>query len=127
MSYPRTPGRWLGPLALAIALVAVLAIITSTTGTKEAESPRETSTAKERERGDSERKEQPAREEETTSTGADGETETTPEKKTYTVQPGDTLAGIAEETGVAIEELERLNPGIDSSSLSIGQEIRLAR
>ena len=66
---------------------------------------------------------------EETSTGGEEKTSTTPKpgRKTYTVRPGDTLAGIAESTGVSIEELQELNPGVDSNSLSIGQELRLAR
>lgn len=128
MSYPRSPARWLGPLALAAALAAVLAIVTTSTGTEEADSPRPSSPSQEQGGGGSERRDRPAEETGQTSTdGDDGATETAPRRKTYTVKAGDTLAGIAEETGVPIEEIERLNPGVDASSLSIGQEIRLAR
>jgi len=119
MSYSRSPARWLGPLALAVALAAVLAIVTASTGTEDSEKSRATSTAKESERGDR----QAGERDQEASTDAEAK----PKRKTYRVKPGDTLAGIAEETGVPIEELERLNPDIDSSSLSIGQEIRLAR
>ncbi len=125
MSYPRSPARWLGPLALVAALAAVLAIVTASTGTEEPGS-RSTSRSQEQGAGGSERRERPGEDTGRTSTGAGG-TETAPKRKTYRVKPGDTLAGIAEETGVPIEEIERLNPDIDSSSLSIGQEIRLAR
>jgi hypothetical protein len=44
--------------------------------------------------------------------------------KYYTVQPGDTLSGIAKETGVPLETLRRLN-GISGSIIKSGQKIRL--
>lgn len=44
---------------------------------------------------------------------------------TYTVKSGDTLAGIAEQLGVSLEDLRAANPGIDAAALSVGQSIRL--
>lgn len=123
MSSRRSPARWLGPLALMAALVAVFAIYSATFGEEsgsESSSPatesRTTETGSKKRSGD----------EAKTST-TEAKTSTTPAKKTYTVRPGDTLAGIAESTGVSVEELQELNPGVDSNSLSIGQELRLAR
>ena len=43
----------------------------------------------------------------------------------YVVKQGDTLGGIAEETGVPVERLEELNPGLDQFSLVAGQRIKL--
>jgi len=43
----------------------------------------------------------------------------------YIVQPGDTLAGIAEGYCVTIEEIQRLNNIVDAASLSIGDELRI--
>lgn len=43
----------------------------------------------------------------------------------YVVQEGDTLGAISEETGVPIERLEELNPGLDQFSLVAGQRIKL--
>ena len=43
----------------------------------------------------------------------------------YTVKSGDTLAGIAERFGVSLDDLRAANPNINSSSLSIGQSVRL--
>lgn len=40
---------------------------------------------------------------------------------TYTVKPNDTLSGIATSLGVTLEDLMAANPGVDSSSLSVGQ------
>lgn len=126
MSYSRSPGRWLGPLALLAALVAVFVIFNATTGDEEpAQTARQTSTDAKKKDGDG-KKSTTGKEE---ASGGGATTATTPKsgKKTYTVRPGDTLAGIAESTGVSIEEIQELNPDVDSNSLSIGQELRLAR
>lgn len=45
--------------------------------------------------------------------------------KTYSVQPGDSLTSIAEEFGISIKRIERLNPGIDAQTLNEGQELKL--
>jgi LysM repeat protein len=123
MSHRRSPARWLGPLALLAALAAVFAIVSATTGGGGSSEPARQ--AEERPKDDDTKT---STDRQTTSTG-ETETTTTPksERKTYTVRPGDTLAGIAEETGVSIQEIQELNPGVDSNSLAIGQELRLAR
>lgn len=43
----------------------------------------------------------------------------------YTVQTGDTFGSISAKTGVPVAELERLNPGVSSSALQIGQKLRV--
>jgi hypothetical protein len=43
----------------------------------------------------------------------------------YTVAAGDTFGTIASKNGTSVAELERLNPGIKSTSLFIGQKIRV--
>ena len=43
----------------------------------------------------------------------------------YVVKAGDTLAGIAVRFGVGLDDLQTLNPSLDASRLSIGQQIRL--
>jgi LysM repeat protein len=48
-----------------------------------------------------------------------------PPVHTYTVQSGDTLAGIAAKTGTSVTRLEQLNPGIDPTALRVGQNIRV--
>lgn len=45
--------------------------------------------------------------------------------KRYTVEPGDTPSGIAEKTGVPLEELLDLNPEVDPQTLTPGQKLRL--
>jgi LysM domain len=43
----------------------------------------------------------------------------------YVVQEGDTLDGIAEKTGVPVERLQELNPGLDQFQLTKGQRIKI--
>lgn len=43
----------------------------------------------------------------------------------YIVKSGDTLAGIAERYGISLEDLIAANPGVNASSLSVGQSVRL--
>ncbi|QIB70255.1 peptidoglycan DD-metalloendopeptidase family protein [Aminipila butyrica] len=48
---------------------------------------------------------------------------TTP--KTYVVQGGDTVWDIAVKSSISVEDLEKMNPGITSSSLQIGSTVNL--
>lgn len=43
----------------------------------------------------------------------------------YVVKDGDTLGGIAQVTGVPVNKLQDLNPGLDQFSLVAGQRIKL--
>jgi LysM repeat protein len=43
----------------------------------------------------------------------------------YTVAAGDTFGTIASKNGTSVAELERLNPGVKSTSLFVGQKIRV--
>jgi LysM repeat protein len=45
--------------------------------------------------------------------------------RTYTVQSGDTFDSIARKTGTTVAKLEQLNPGIDPTSLRVGQKLRV--
>jgi LysM repeat protein len=45
--------------------------------------------------------------------------------RTYTVQSGDTFASIATKEGTTVARLEHLNPGVDPSTLRIGEKIRV--
>jgi len=57
------------------------------------------------------------------------DTPTPPAPKTkaphYVVKRGDTLSEVVERTGVAMQQLERLNPVLDPQALSVGERIRL--
>ncbi len=44
---------------------------------------------------------------------------------TYTIKPGDTLAGVAERFGVSLEDLLAANPGINPSTLQAGDNVKL--
>jgi len=50
----------------------------------------------------------------------------TPETIVYTVEPGDTLSGIAAQYDVSIQDLRVLN-GLSSDILSVGQELRVPK
>lgn len=61
-----------------------------------------------------------------------GTTETTGETTTdpagaefYEIEPGDTLAVVAEQFDTTVEELLVLNPDVDPVALTIGQRIRV--
>jgi LysM repeat protein len=43
----------------------------------------------------------------------------------YEIQQGDTLETVAQAHGTTVEALLELNPGIDPTTLSIGQQIRV--
>ena len=43
----------------------------------------------------------------------------------YTVRTGDTFGSISAKTGVSIADLERLNPGVSSNALHVGQKLRV--
>lgn len=48
-----------------------------------------------------------------------------PKSRFYVVKNGDTLSAIAERVGVALEDLQRLNPKVTPQSLVPGQRLRL--
>jgi len=48
-----------------------------------------------------------------------------PKKASYEVQGGDTLTGIAQETGVSVDRIEKLNPELDPQALQAGQKLKL--
>lgn len=43
----------------------------------------------------------------------------------YTVQTGDTFGSISAKTGASLADLGRLNPGVSTNSLQVGQRIRV--
>jgi LysM repeat protein len=60
-----------------------------------------------------------------TSTTTTTSTKTKKRKRTYLVKQGDVLSRIAIKTGVALDEIQRLNPTVDAQSLHAGQKIKL--
>ena len=104
----RSPARFLAPLALAGCVVAVVGVVAaSESGDDSGSSARTTSQARTA----------PAR--------AKHKSRKTPRKATYTVKTGDTLARIAEKTGVSVDRLQELNPDLDPQALVSGQKIKL--
>ena len=51
------------------------------------------------------------------------QTTTTPD--TYVVQQNDTLDGIAAKTGVSVDQLQKLNPDVDTQALAPGSTLKL--
>ena len=51
---------------------------------------------------------------------------TTPGAQYYVIQSGDTLGSVAAKYNTTVDELARLNPGIDPTALHIGQRIRVS-
>jgi LysM repeat protein len=60
-----------------------------------------------------------------TTTNGKAKTTTVGKRSYYTVVAGDTFGTIAAKAGTSVAELEQLNPGISSTSLHIGQKIRV--
>jgi LysM repeat protein len=108
----RSPARFLAPLALVAVSLALFMVVTSPSTEPETTAPNRAT--------------------ETQPTGTpdgdgDGDSEGRERKgpRRYTVEPGDTPSSIAEETGVPLEEILRLNPDLDPQTLSPGQRIKL--
>ena len=119
---PHRPSRWIAPLALLAAIAAVGLVISNSTGSDDGDGGSSDASQQQERRGESEAgREETSAEEEATDTS----TTTTPRRQSYTVRPGDTLALIAERTGVPVEELLELNPEIDPNSLTVGDKIKL--
>jgi LysM repeat protein len=100
----RSPARFLAPLALVAFTVALLMIVTSN--------------------GDDPGGEQPASNSRPAAT-ATATPKPKRKRRVYTVKPGDTPSGIAEATGVTLEQLEEANPDLDPQLLAPGQRIRI--
>jgi LysM repeat protein len=48
-----------------------------------------------------------------------------PFKQYYVIRSGDTLGGVADSLGRSVDELLRLNPGIEPTTLRPGEQIRV--
>jgi|SRR5438093_1057762 LysM repeat protein len=114
-----SPARWLAPLALVAAAVALGAVLSSGLSSSPSDTqpaaPVPTPRNADRARGRT-----------TTGPKAGTKRKQPGASKTYTVQPGDFLSDVAEKTGVPVERLRELNPGLDANSMHVGQKIRIA-
>ena len=100
----RSPVRFLAPLALVAVAFALFSILGGRDGGGEepatTQQPRATATATPKKAAKRKR-------------------------KVYVVKPGDTPSGIAQKTGVSLEQLEEANPDLDPQLLAPGQRIRI--
>jgi LysM repeat protein len=106
---PRSPARFLAPLALVAFGIALFMVVTSSSTEPDT-------------------RDSPNRATETRPAGTPNGEESGRQRKgprRYTVKPGDTPSSIAEETGVPLEDILRLNPDLDPQTLSPGQRIKL--
>ena len=109
-SVSRSSARLLAPVALAVFAFAFFAVLLSSGSGGDEEEGNRDETAAERPAPRRERRQAP----ESRATGS-----------TYTVKTGDTLAGIADKTGVPVDRLQELNPELDPQALVSGQKIKL--
>jgi LysM repeat protein len=101
----QSPARVLAPLALAICAVAFFYVIFSS--------------------GSGDNGSTTSTQQTTSSKRTQGARSTRPRPSTYTVKTGDTLGGIAAKTGVSVDKLQELNPGLDPQGLVSGQKVKL--
>ena len=107
--------RFAAPTAfLLAATIAILLVRSGLQGAEDSKSPTKTTIVKTAPAKTSTAKGKPRPKPKTTGASA-----------LYTVAAGDTFATIASKNGTSVAELERLNPGIKSTSLFIGQKIRV--
>jgi LysM repeat protein len=113
-----SPARLLAPIALIVFGVAFLLIVSSGGGGGSSNSTSGQNAAEKRDLGSTTGKHSKKPSTTTTTTKSSS-------KSVYVVKTGDTLGAIAETTGVPVERLQELNPGLDSFSLVAGQRIKL--
>jgi LysM repeat protein len=101
----RSPARFLAPLAL-VAFTVALYLVISTTGSDTGG-------------------EEPASNSRPAATATPSPSKQRRKRRVYVVKPGDTPSGIAEKTGVTLEQLEEVNPDLDPQLLAPGQRIKL--
>jgi LysM repeat protein len=106
MEIPTPIARYAAIGALVVAFVVIIVLIGSSLGGSDSESSGSR---------------QPAGQKQSKSKGS-GSTD----RKVYVVKPGDCcLSQIAEKTGMDIEELEQLNPGLDPQAIHSGDRVKL--
>ncbi len=117
----RSPAHLLAPIALVVFGIAVLLVLSSGGGSSSGGdngSSGANAAAEKRDLGSQASQRKQRHKQRTTTTKQ-------PTGDVYVVKQGDTLAGIAQTTGVSVERLQELNPGLDQFSLVAGQRIKL--
>jgi LysM repeat protein len=124
----RSPLRILAPVAIVVFGIALVLIVASG-GTSGGGGGGQSASAaqKARDLGTSRSARRKARRTRTTTTTTTTPTSTTATTSEgfYIVKQGDTLGKIAQDTGVSVQTLQDLNPGLDQFSLVAGQKIKL--
>jgi LysM repeat protein len=100
----RSPARLFAPLALVACAIAILVIVNRDTGSGSSTTPKTATTTS------------------TTTTAKQGAKKP---RRRYIVKSGDVLSQISIRTGVPLDTLQRLNPGVDAQSLRVGQKLKL--
>ncbi|HWT23066.1 MAG TPA: LysM domain-containing protein [Solirubrobacteraceae bacterium] len=111
----RSPARFLAPLALVAAAVALVLVVSSSSTDPERVATPGSALDTNANGGGT-----------TTTSGKEGGRKRR-ERRFYRVKPGDTPSGIAEKTGVPLEDILSLNPTLDPQTLAPGTRIRLRR
>jgi LysM repeat protein len=110
---PRSPARFLAPLALIAFVLVFFAVLSSSGGNDKGGSGANsaaTTTTKDTAG---------------TTTGVKGTKQDAKKPRTYTIERGDTLGAISDKTGVPLTTIMELNPAVDSNALTTGQKIKL--
>jgi LysM repeat protein len=124
----RDVARFAAPAAFLVAITILIVLVHSglsagggTAKTKTSAAPKHTTTRAS--------KPKQKHHKSTTGTAATGSTASTATgtgpAQYYTVQSGDTFGSIASREGTTVTELEALNPGVSTTSLQVGQQIRV--
>ena len=111
----RSPLRFLAPLGLVAFTLAFLLVVTSADVSDDGETNGANDAAQQRDLEGGDRRER----------RRERRDERRVEDDVYIVKEGDTLASIAERTGITVEKLQELNPELDPQALVTGQEVRL--
>ena len=106
----RSPVRLLAPIALVACAFALVVVVVSSSVTGSGD--RATESASDAPPPSSKTTDQPT-------------TAPKKQKRSYTVELGDSLGSISEKTGVDVETIQLLNPELDPQSLTVGQKIKL--
>src|SRR5215212_2097202 len=116
-AHDRSPLRLLAPVALVIGVLALVLVLSTSDGGSSDSATSSTSAAeKSRDLGQTPKERRRERRQQRRDKLPDD---------VYVVKSGDTLGGIAQKTGVPVERLQELNPGLDQFQLVAGQRIKL--
>lgn len=101
--------RLLAPLALIAAVLAVFLVVNGSGETGDDTAAAPTAAGKADKGGD----------------GKSGDEGDEDAAETYVVEDGDSLSTIAEDQGISVGKLQKLNPDVDPEALVAGQELKL--